>query len=72
MCKGIEMKSPKNHLENNENIYLFGSDSLYMVNSEQEVRNVGRKPIVEISEYQVKEIVALLNVVWCVVTWSSG
>lgn len=45
------MKSPKNRLENNEIMYLFGSESLYKVHSELKVRNVGRNPIVEISEY---------------------
>lgn len=39
---------------------------------EQDDRNIGLNPTVELSQYQVKEIIALPNVVWFVKTWSFG
>lgn len=33
VCKGIEMKRFKVYLGSKKNMYLFGSDGLYMVNS---------------------------------------
>lgn len=58
-------------MANSENMCLGMMVCVWQI-VEQDDRNIGLNPTVELSQYQVKEIIALPNVVWFVKTWSFG
>lgn len=71
MCRGREVKKPKDCLGNNETGICLGVMVCIWHIVDYEFRNIDVNSTVESSEYQIKEIIALFNVISSVKTWSS-